>query len=157
MQIKENIKAPRYWPLWGKSTGDQWFPSHRVLNTETVSIWWRHHAITENETYLTFILLTKQNFKNKHGAIMLTSYPASFNGNVAVPGIVTVQGTTKISLKLSPGQNVEYIYIYIYILMWCVPVICNMYNLPSFMNLSFCVSKHSFAVFNIPYGSNWHY
>ena len=25
-QIKENIKAPRYWTLWGKSTGDRWFP-----------------------------------------------------------------------------------------------------------------------------------
>ena len=23
-QIKENIKAPRHWPLWGKFTGDQW-------------------------------------------------------------------------------------------------------------------------------------
>ena len=24
--IKENIKAPRHWPLWGESTGDQWIP-----------------------------------------------------------------------------------------------------------------------------------
>ena len=23
-QIKENIKAPRHWSLWGESTGDQW-------------------------------------------------------------------------------------------------------------------------------------
>ena len=22
----ENIKAPRYWPLWGETTGDRWFP-----------------------------------------------------------------------------------------------------------------------------------
>ena len=22
-QITENIKAPRYWPLWGESTGDR--------------------------------------------------------------------------------------------------------------------------------------
>ena len=25
-QIKENIKAPRYWPLWGEFTGDRWIP-----------------------------------------------------------------------------------------------------------------------------------
>ena len=25
-QIEENIKALRHWPLWGKSTGDQWIP-----------------------------------------------------------------------------------------------------------------------------------
>ena len=26
MQIKENIKAPRHWPLCGEFTGDQWIP-----------------------------------------------------------------------------------------------------------------------------------
>ena len=25
-QIKENIKAPRHWPLWGEFTGDWWIP-----------------------------------------------------------------------------------------------------------------------------------
>ena len=25
-QIKENVKAPRHWPLWGESTGDRWIP-----------------------------------------------------------------------------------------------------------------------------------
>ena len=25
-QIKENIKAPRHWPLWGEITGDRWIP-----------------------------------------------------------------------------------------------------------------------------------
>ena len=25
-QTKENIKAPRHWPLWGEFTGDRWFP-----------------------------------------------------------------------------------------------------------------------------------
>ena len=25
-QIKENIKAPRRWPLWGEFTGDWWIP-----------------------------------------------------------------------------------------------------------------------------------
>ena len=38
-QIKENIKAPRHWPLWGESTGDWWFPSQRASNAKNVSIW----------------------------------------------------------------------------------------------------------------------
>ena len=25
-QIKENIKTPRHWPLWGGFTSDQWIP-----------------------------------------------------------------------------------------------------------------------------------
>ena len=25
-QIKENIKAPRHWPLWGEFNGDRWIP-----------------------------------------------------------------------------------------------------------------------------------
>ena len=25
-QIKENIQAPRHWPLWGEFIGDQWIP-----------------------------------------------------------------------------------------------------------------------------------
>ena len=27
-QIKENIKAPRHYPLWGEFTGDRWIPPH---------------------------------------------------------------------------------------------------------------------------------
>ena len=26
VQIKENLKDPRHWHLWGESTGDQWIP-----------------------------------------------------------------------------------------------------------------------------------
>ena len=40
---KENIKAPRHWPLWGESTGDRWIPLTKASNAENVSIWWRHH------------------------------------------------------------------------------------------------------------------
>ena len=43
-QIKENIKAPRHWPLWAVTGG---FPSQRASNAKDVSIWWRHcdHSI----------------------------------------------------------------------------------------------------------------
>ena len=43
-QIKENIKAPRHWPLRGEFTGHRWNPSQRASNAENVSIWWRHHS-----------------------------------------------------------------------------------------------------------------
>ena len=43
-QIKENIKAPRYWLLWGEFTGE--FPAQMASYAENVSIWWRQH---ENE------------------------------------------------------------------------------------------------------------
>ena len=37
-QIKENIKAPRRWPLCRE------FTAQMASNAENVSIWWRHHA-----------------------------------------------------------------------------------------------------------------
>ena len=43
-QIKENIKAPRHWPLCGEFTGDRWIPAQMANNAENVSIWWRHHV-----------------------------------------------------------------------------------------------------------------
>ena len=46
VQIKENIKAPRHWPLCGEITGDRSVNSlhKRPVNAENGSIWWRHHA-----------------------------------------------------------------------------------------------------------------
>ena len=44
-QIKENIKAPRNWPLCaGNSTVTGEFPAQRASNAENVSIWWRHYG-----------------------------------------------------------------------------------------------------------------
>ena len=43
-QIKENIKAPRHWPLSGEFSGDRWIPSTKASNKENVSIWLRHHV-----------------------------------------------------------------------------------------------------------------
>ena len=41
--IKENIKAPRHWPLCGEFTGAGEFPALMASNAENVSIWWSHH------------------------------------------------------------------------------------------------------------------
>ena len=43
-EIKENIKAPRNWPLCEEFTGTGEFPAQMTSNAENVSIWWRHHA-----------------------------------------------------------------------------------------------------------------
>ena len=45
MQIKENIRALRHWPLCGEFTGTGEFPTQRASYAENVSIWWRHHEI----------------------------------------------------------------------------------------------------------------
>ena len=47
-QIKENIKAPRHWPLWGEFTGHRWIPrTQKASNAENVFIWWRHHGVAK--------------------------------------------------------------------------------------------------------------
>ena len=43
-QIKENIKAPRHWPLCGEFTGTGEFPAQRASYAENFSIWWRRHV-----------------------------------------------------------------------------------------------------------------
>ena len=43
-QIKENIKAPRHWPLCGEFAGAGEFPPQMASNVENVSIWWRNHV-----------------------------------------------------------------------------------------------------------------
>ena len=59
VKIKENIKAPRHWPLCGEFTGD------RASNAEKVSIWWRHHETTwieHNETWTKWLTFRRQHF-----------------------------------------------------------------------------------------------
>ena len=41
-QVKENIKAPRHWPLSSPVPGE--FPAQMASNAENVSIWWRRHG-----------------------------------------------------------------------------------------------------------------
>ena len=55
--IKENIKAPRHWPLCGESPVTGEFPAQNVSNVENVSIWWRHHVlgISGNPEYFFFV------------------------------------------------------------------------------------------------------
>ena len=69
-QIKENIKAPRHWPLCGEFTGDRWIPAQRASYAENVSIWWRHHVPKSltNRSFVKQIVKTnnKENTKAPH-------------------------------------------------------------------------------------------
>ena len=42
--VKENIKAPRHWSLWGNPPVTGGFPSQTTGKAGNVSIWWRHHV-----------------------------------------------------------------------------------------------------------------
>ena len=57
--MKENIKAPRHWPLCGEFTGTGEFPTQMASNAENVPIWWRHHdnkhPITQRREYRTYL------------------------------------------------------------------------------------------------------
>ena len=43
-QIKENVKAPRHWPLCGDFSGDRWIPRTNGQQRGKCSIWWRHYG-----------------------------------------------------------------------------------------------------------------
>ena len=42
-QMKEDIKAPRHWPLCWEFTGDRWISRTKGQWRGNISIWWRHH------------------------------------------------------------------------------------------------------------------
>ena len=51
-QIKENIKAPRHWPLCVEFTGTGEFPTQRAIYAENVSIWWRQNTLHSIDTLM---------------------------------------------------------------------------------------------------------
>ena len=69
-QIKENIKAPRHWSLWGEPLVTGGFHSQRASNAENVSIgWYRATSVSpkcwdtnDQQIYLT-ILHSQPNIK----------------------------------------------------------------------------------------------
>ena len=55
-QIKENLKAPRHWPLSGNSPVTGEFPAQMASNAENVYTWWRHHVYNQvNAEYRNFL------------------------------------------------------------------------------------------------------
>ena len=50
-QVKENIKAPRHWPLCGNSPVTGEFPAQMASNAENVSIWWATNSLRIGRGY----------------------------------------------------------------------------------------------------------
>ena len=63
--MKENIKAPRHWPLCVEFTGTGEFPAQMASNAENVSIWWRHHGMIPNYTITPVIVKQPRNIDMK--------------------------------------------------------------------------------------------
>ena len=54
-QIKENINAPRHWPLWGESIGHRWIPLTKSQQRgKCFHLRWRHHGPIRSSWYLAF-------------------------------------------------------------------------------------------------------
>ena len=66
VEIEENIKAPRHWPVTSR------FPSLKTNNAENVSIWWRHHAL--HQVRRQCILLSKLGVHGKCFHLMTSSW-----------------------------------------------------------------------------------
>ena len=64
VQIKENFKAPRHWPLWGEFTSE--FPAQKASNAENVSIWWRHYVHNATPSYLWLNARLQYSIANEH-------------------------------------------------------------------------------------------
>ena len=53
-QIKENIKVPPHWSLWGGFTRERWIPAQRVSNA---FVWWCHQDPTHNSKLSGYLCL----------------------------------------------------------------------------------------------------
>ena len=71
-QIRENITAPRHWPLCGEFTGE--FPTQRASNAEIVSIWWRHHVTTLCEAGYLYCFSLNKMLKKVYIGLMWRHY-----------------------------------------------------------------------------------
>ena len=77
-QIKENIKAPRHWPLCGEFIATDEFPAQRASNAENGPIWWRHHEICTRLTLCCGLISVNVLPRNWTGTV--TIMPATFPG-----------------------------------------------------------------------------
>ena len=72
MHIKENIKAPRHWPLCGEFTGAGEFPAQMASNAENVSIWWCHHVYDNKASYISCAMQPYITYQS--GILLIHSY-----------------------------------------------------------------------------------
>ena len=111
--IKENIKAPHRWPVWGVPPVTGGFPTQRTSNVENVSIWWRHHVPEMDHT------------KSKNGywkasitakCVSILTIIGSDNGLSSGRRLAIIWTNARILLIGTLGTNFSEILIEIYIL-----------------------------------------
>ena len=98
---KENIKAPRHWPLCGEFTGTGEFPAQKASYAENVSIWWRHHVLEKHDYNLPIVDVTL------HEHISCVQTPKSYQGkNKCFLLTIHVRWTPCSNLVTSPERNI---------------------------------------------------
>ena len=71
-QIKENIKAPRHWPLWREFTGDRWIPDTKASNAENVPF---HDVIMCKPRIASVSIAASLGFQSKRSCMSVTIFP----------------------------------------------------------------------------------
>ena len=137
MQIKENIKAPRHWPLCGEFTGTGEFPAQKASYAENVSIWWRHHDIRFHLVYQSTII----SHATDHVGKCPHAYFKQIKGNVAVKW--SIVNLTLTFYRVGIIINVQ-TYIHIYIVFTFILAIGNV--LCYSINIYLCVCAFDFKV-----------
>ena len=67
----KNTSKPRVTGLCaGNSPGTGEFPAQMASNTETVSIWWRHHVVAKNWSWAITGITFRQNWRNINMVIL---------------------------------------------------------------------------------------
>ena len=99
-QIKENIKAPRHWPLCGEFTGTGEFPAQMASNAENVSIWWRHHVLGYKLNISTGVIFPTKQFSIKLRMTNLSkSHECYDRVHVLAPNMVSKQSVDLVPPK----------------------------------------------------------
>ena len=80
-QIKENIKAPRHWPLCGKFTGDRWI-SH--TNGQQLGKMFRLMTSSWAQTYMSVV--TSDKYERDSGVLTTTSAKSKFSATKSTNG-----------------------------------------------------------------------
>ena len=75
VQIRENIKALRHWPLWGEFTGDRWIPLHKGPVTQKVFLF--------DDIIMLPLQMTGSIKPGLRTAVHQYGYPSSFSPKVA--------------------------------------------------------------------------
>ena len=116
-QVKNNIKAPRHWPLWGEFTGDRWIPvikgpvtgkCFHLMTSSYASFMLQRFILHITKWHVvpaTYSELPKFEVYTNEGRFQRTS-PYFYHSSLP-PRIPAMQGTFVIIHLLQVGEDVE--------------------------------------------------